>query len=251
MNTGKLVFAILLLFVLSPVSLATTWGEAQVDDPIKEGAKCEVNEPGSYGSYIYSWPSKYDQVFWPITVPQGIWYCSESGFVAFIGDFDGITDKEKADIAAYLKNREQKLGNGKDLLVRLEEIYALRDKDDAFRNKLNRVLARWYQDLEDIGRANEYRRVALAEIERWLQKGGKDEGRRLEYLYLAANYTRLFGKIEASDEYIARLEQAAENVRSEKLKGFAGYLLELVEDTAYITPGGALNPRRPEKKSDK
>lgn len=40
---------------------ATTWGEAEVADPILTGETCQVSEPASYGSYIYHWPSKYDR----------------------------------------------------------------------------------------------------------------------------------------------------------------------------------------------
>lgn len=57
---------------------ATTWGETDVDDPIVKDAKCTVGSPGSYGSYIYGWPSKYDQIFWPVTEESGIWFCPES-----------------------------------------------------------------------------------------------------------------------------------------------------------------------------
>jgi hypothetical protein len=80
--------AALFWFLLSLEASATTWGEPQsVPDPLRQDAICKVAEPMSYGSYIYQWPSKYDQVFWPLTVPNGIWFCPESGFAAFIGEF--------------------------------------------------------------------------------------------------------------------------------------------------------------------
>jgi hypothetical protein len=45
---------------------ATTWVEAKAKDPVS-GRSIEVQEPASYGSYIYHWPGKEDQVFWPYT----------------------------------------------------------------------------------------------------------------------------------------------------------------------------------------
>ena len=89
----KVVISLLLIFC--PLAVySTTWGELEVDDPILEGEKCAVHQPASYGSYIYRWPSKYDQVFWPLTDSHGIWFCQESGFTAFIDDFADLSPEE-------------------------------------------------------------------------------------------------------------------------------------------------------------
>jgi hypothetical protein len=97
----RILLYILLVFPIS--TQATTWGETEVDDPILDGEKCSVHEPASWGGYIYRWPSKYDQVFWPLTDIHGIWFCENSGFTAFIGDFDELSDIEVGHIKELLK----------------------------------------------------------------------------------------------------------------------------------------------------
>jgi hypothetical protein len=91
----------LLILILSSNAFATTWGREERPDPVIDGATCAVSEPMSWGSYIYHWPSKYDQVFFPLTDEHGIWFCRESGFTAFIGDFE-LRPEEKAALAAHL-----------------------------------------------------------------------------------------------------------------------------------------------------
>ena len=120
----KFITAAILVF-LSVTSFATEWTKSKVNDPILKGKKCSVNEPISSGSYIYEWPSKYDQVFWPLTDHNGIWVCEKSGYVSFMRDFKELTDREKLEISKYLKDKKIKNLALNEILLRLEEIYAL------------------------------------------------------------------------------------------------------------------------------
>ncbi len=129
-----------LTFIVTDIS-ATTWGETDIDDPILKGEKCKVQQPMSSGSYIYQWPSKYDRVFWPLTVKSGIWFCEKSGFIALIGDFKRLSDKDKSRIAVYLKSNLRDFKNISSRLKYLEKIYSLRESENEFNNKLLRVLA--------------------------------------------------------------------------------------------------------------
>ncbi len=232
-------FIVLMTFTL--VAKATTWGESEVDDPILEGEKCSVHEPASYGGYIYRWPSKYDQVFWPLTDHHGIWFCEKSGFTAFIGDFSDLNPDEIETIKEYLVENHPKDSSIETKLTQLEKIYSLRNTDKDFNNKLLRVLARWHQDLGNTDKANKYRREAFVGVKQALQTG-LDEIQNLEYLYLAANYSRQFGDIKGSDDYISKLVLALDDIKNEKSKGFAEYLKELYPDTIHIKSGGILDP---------
>ncbi|ACA87333.1 hypothetical protein Swoo_3062 [Shewanella woodyi ATCC 51908] len=236
---------LILLMVLSFATEATTWGESEVDDPIVEGEKCSVYEPLSYGGYIYNWPSKYDQVFWPLTDYNGIWFCEKSGFTSFIGDFSALTVSELAKIKKYLLENPPKDSSIHTKLALLEALYSLRDTDTAFKNRLLRVFARWHQHLENYDKANDYRRKALAGIELALQ-GDMSEFKHLEYLYLAANYSKQLGYKEASDRYISKLISSLGNIKSEDNRGYIEYLQKLYPDTNYIEAGGVLDPVLPE-----
>jgi hypothetical protein len=236
-------FGLILIF-LSRSAAATNWTERQLPDPILRDAKCMVQEPSSWGSYIYDEPSKYDQVFWPYTASEGIWFCYKSGFAAFVHDFGGLTDAEQSNIAAYLKEHYPGFAGplgARDQLRLLEDIYALRDKDSEFRNQLLRVLAVRYESLGDTEKATAYRRAALLGI-RTALSGDLDTGTRLEYMYVAANYERLFGDRMQSDSDLAALASALDHVKDKTLKHYVGYLRALARETPRITPGGVLRP---------
>lgn len=219
---------------------ATTWADETVEDPVAAGEKCDVQVPASSGSYIYSWESKYDQVFWPLTDHAGLWFCQKSGFIAFIGDFDKISASERSAIQDHLQKHYSGSASIQQKLKLLEELYALRKKDDKFRNMLLRVLARWYQDLEDYERANSYRAQALEEILVALKTPLPDQV-RLEYVYVACNYEVFLGRRTAS-ECIPEVEKALAETKDEKLSDYVSYLRELLEETPRIKPGKKLDP---------
>ena len=222
-------------------SAATTWTYTEVEDPIAPGKSCLVQEPASYGGYIYEWPSKYDLVFWPFTDPAGIWHCEHSAFTALIGDFENLSESEIAAIRTYLASN---YNGGDDLETRLallEDTYLLRKKDAHFNNRLLRILAQMYQLTGNVGRANGYRRKAYEQLKTLLEDDLSDLA-RLEYLYLAANYARQFGDAPASDRYLAQFENTINGISDPELSGHVEYLSELAEQTRLIRPGGMLGP---------
>lgn len=236
----------LVLALFITVNYATTWSESEVDDPILDGEKCNVGEPMSYGSYIYQWPAKYDQVFWPETVPSGIWFCEKSGFISLIGDFKRLTDSEKLNISEYLKSNNSKLKGITEKLKHLEKIYSLRHSDENFNNRLLRILAYQYESLGEFKLANEYRRKALHQIEARLilRKEALTYG-RLESLFLAVVYNKQLGD---ENKYSIFLNQLHENIRNidiknEEIRDYAKYLEPIIEEVKMIEVGGKLAPK--------
>lgn len=225
---------------------ATTWGANDVDDPIQPGTTCHVQSPRSSGSYIYGYPSKWDQVFWPVTEAAGIWFCPGSGFTALIGDFDGMSDAEKTAIREWLGRRYDVAAGETDLRKRLElleGIYAVRDKDAQFRNLLLRVLAYWHDaKFDDPAGANAYRLRALKEIRAFDPATLKTQ-QRLAHLFVAANYERELGNTIRADADLDALEAALKAVgEDDDAHGYAEYLRDLVDGSRKIAPGGALAP---------
>jgi hypothetical protein len=223
---------------------ATTWTEPQpVPDPVREDAKCYVSKPMSYGSYIYQWPSKYDQVFWPLTDPKGIWFCHQSGFTAFIDDFD-ITAGERGALTSALASYEPiEKPTLSQKLALLQKSYAARNVDARFNIRLLRVLAYYNEgQFKDFDAARALRRQALEMIQTALTTE-LPEGERLEYLFVSAVYYRDLGESEKAKAALQLLEQTLRANTDEKLKGFVEYLTELKKDIDRITPGGPLLPQ--------
>lgn len=224
---------------------ATTWGQQEVDDPIAKDAKCTVGSPASYGSYVYSWPSKYDQVFWPATEENGIWFCPESGFTAFLGDFDGIDDAQRTAIAAYLATaytRDETASHRKKLEL-LEGCYALRAASTEQNVRMLRALAYQYEELGDQAAADSRRRNALTLILAALDTELK-YAQRLEYLFVAAAYQREFGQTKASEGNLRQLRAQLTKSRDVDLADYVKYLRELMDDIPRIKPGGKLAPEK-------
>ncbi len=222
---------------------ATTWGDAEVADPIMTGETCKVSEPASYGSYIYQWPSKYDQVFWPYTDQQGIWVCEASGFVGLISDLS-LTEQEKNEIKYYLATYIPDNSTIEGKLATLEALAALRELDMDERNHMKRLLARWYEQLGDHVKANKYRLAALYEIVDHLSndEGNEvDEYHHLQYLYLATAYSYHLGRTDKGNTYKQAFEQLSINLTDPDNLGFADYLKALLEDIRHIPPRGALS----------
>jgi hypothetical protein len=84
------------------------------------------------------------------------------------------------------------------LLQLLQESYGQRQLDREFRIRLLRVLAYYYDArLHDFDAASRFRNDALALIEEALRTD-LEEGKRLEYLFVAAAYYRELGDAEKS-----------------------------------------------------
>ena len=241
--------AIISIFsVITINASATTWADTEVDDPILDGEKCQVGEPMSSGSYIYQWESKFDQVFWPVTTPRGIWYCETSGFIALIGDFKRLTAEEKIIISKYLKNNQPDLNNYKDRLRHLEAIYSLRTSEGYFNNRLLRILAYQYETLGDLKLANDYRKRALSQIEARLNLTKEaTTSIRLEYLFLASIYNKQLGDEDKYSLYLNQLNERLRTNNDKELVGYIEYLKSLIEEAILIENGGQLAPKSKDK----
>lgn len=235
----------LLLAALSWPAVAITLGQEDIPDPIKPGATCTVPVPNSYGSYIYQYPSKYDQVFWPHAAANMIWFCPESGFASFIGDADKLSDADKAALTQHLAANYRKGAappSELEKIALLRGSYAQRRQDESSRIAMLRALAYMYEEASDAKSAEALRREALAAILVRLAAPDLEEQTRLEYLFVSAAYEREFGDPVRSDAQLKTLDSKLLEVKDSKLKDYVEYLGQLRRDIPLIQPGGILAP---------
>ena len=80
----------------------TTWFPKEFECPI-----CKTKNIfmvwGSYGSYIYQWPSKYQLVFWPYTEAAAWYSCRKCRLTVFMGDFEKIPPEKIPDLRKALE----------------------------------------------------------------------------------------------------------------------------------------------------
>jgi hypothetical protein len=212
----RLLIALVLLPIVSASAMATTWARDDQPDPFSDG-QCIAHSPMSSGSYIYHWPSKYDLVFWPFTDPNWIWYCPESGYVAFGSDFE-VEDHEREAIQAVLLTRQarwQAIGwksasdwewsevetHYEELVDALEEIARSRASTDW--SWYNRIFAQLHLETQE--RADQYRRDAIPFLVETLD--GQDAAARAQTLYVLGAYSLRLGDEDASDRYFSEAQR--------------------------------------------
>lgn len=244
---------ILLLFLACLVvpAKATTWSETTVVDPVN-GKPCKVSAPASMGSYIYEWPEKYDQVFFPVTDSAGIWAC-ESGFASLIGD-TALSVGEKQRIAGYLGGliaAERDVKNIADKLRRAEALYLLRELAPERRALIHRILAYDFESIAaDAGRSVYHRKAALEIMLARLADESLPRATRMEFLFVSANYLREFGDSTRADRLFSQLEMLISDSVGSQAGDYAKYLQSLLPSARKIAPGGRLAPEKAELPAD-
>jgi tetratricopeptide (TPR) repeat protein len=196
----KISLAFALMLAVAPAH-ATTWGKSKAKDPVS-GRAVEVHEPMSSGSYIYQWPGKEDQVFWPYTDDHWLWFNPKSGYGAFGSEFEQLEGQGLEKVKAWLADNYDKTkppNTRLEKLAWLERLYAQRDMDENFWCFYYRLMA--YENAEaNPALSLEYVRKALPLIEK--QLAAAEEGyERIPLLYLLGEYHRRLGLYEQAAGY--------------------------------------------------
>jgi len=184
----------------------------------------------SSGSYIYSWPGKEDQVFWPMTDDHWLWFNTESGYGAFGSDFASLEGESLARVKAWLAanyDRTKRPATRPELLAWLEKIYDQRGMDEEFWCFFYRLMA--FESRGEPAKSLEYVRKALPLLERRLATEGSDYG-RIALLYLLGEYNRRLGNLDASHSYFDQAKSATyKDDEGQTLVG-APYFVKLIEE---------------------
>ncbi len=200
--TTRTALAALLVLSLSARASATTWAPAEVECPVCK-TKNTFLEVMSYGSYIYSWPSKYQLVFWPLIDSPVLYSCKNCRLTAFMWDFREVPKEKHAEMRKQLAGfkLEPAKGGGDDhslmggvktpytaipmtdRLAAAEKVYEMLGRDDEFWCRFYRVVGYHAEAEKRQPQADEARRKALARAELMLADKA-NAGLRKELLYI-------------------------------------------------------------------
>ncbi len=203
MDMKHLLLSLAMIAASAGFAFATTWFPEEITCPLC-GTKNTLYSIGSYGTYIYQWPSKYQLIFWPKTDALVLWSCGKCNLTAYMWDFEKIPDDKKDDIRATLK--DVKL-SGKyksysdipmtDRLEVAEKVYQVLGRDDYFWCEFYRVKA---YHLDAAGRSNEAKAArlkALALAEEMLKKP-ENQGIAKELRYITGAMRYFTGDTEGA-----------------------------------------------------
>jgi tetratricopeptide (TPR) repeat protein len=232
------IFALAITFCLAINSAATTWFPEEFTCPIDK-EKNTFQVIGSYGSYIYAWPSKYQWLFWPRTDSPTFYLCRKCHLASYMWDFDKIP-KDKIPAIKKVLEEVKVSKNFKDyreipVTERLEimaKVYAVLDKDNNWWNEFYRTEGYHYQEEGQKEKAADARRKALALTEKELQNKESEMPAKL-LLYTLAAMKHFTGDDKGA---LADLEKAlatkyeANNASAEEAKNAEDGLNERIRD---------------------
>jgi len=234
-----------------------TWFPDEKTCPVCE-TKNIFMVPGSWGSYIYQYPSKYQLVFWPYTDGASWYSCKKCRMTAFMGDFENVPKEKTADLRKALESvtlPAQKTLSEKetlehppylalplsDRMVVAEKVYqTLGVTNDEFWAQFYRVMGSHLERDKKLPQAAEARRKALKIVEAWLTEKSK-EGERKESLYICgamrhfldedAQALKLFEEAE-------KLKYSNAALKPEQNDGYEKYLSQLLKEYVEMLKKG-------------
>lgn len=165
---GSLIGSSRISSIASANHAITTWFPKDFDCPVCK-TKNTFQVWGSYGNYIYSWPSKYQWVFWPWTDSPSVYFCKKCHVATFLDDYEKIPKDKIALLQKELKNipftrtfKDYREIPMSERLEVAEKVYKLLpDKGDAFWNFVYRVKGYHYAGERQPEKAAENRTKAL------------------------------------------------------------------------------------------
>jgi hypothetical protein len=227
---------ILILCLAPAISGATTWAPIEKTDPVS-GDKITVRTVASYGSYIYSWSSKYDLIFWPFIDENWIWMNPKSGYAAFGNDFEKLSAAEKKVLAEWLRANYKPQEAPKTHIGKLqwiEKIYGKRQMDEQFWSYFYRVMTYILQENKMDSLA--YVKKTLPLLKKKLDT--RPEGvQKIECLYLLGEYNRRLGDKPLAKKYFdqAKTQKYIDQDKTEKTGH--PYFTELIKNRESLMLG--------------
>lgn len=233
-----------------------TWVPQEFECPVCK-TKNTFMVVGSYGSYIYADPSKYQLIFWPYTDTPSWYSCKKCRLSIFMGDFEDIPPNKIADLRKMLEttslpaqpergpkesmNHPPYLDVPSVLRISIaEKVYQTLGKtDDEFWNHFYRVLAYHYDGAGKAAEAEQARRKSIAITEKLLTP--KSAGRRKELLYILGAMRHFVGEDTAA---LKALEEAGtltykdNELPAERNTGYDQYLSQAIKEYVEMLKKG-------------
>jgi hypothetical protein len=240
-----------------------TWFPREFECPICK-TKNIFMVVGSYGSYIYQDPSKYQLIFWPYTDTPGWYSCSKCRFSLFMGDFENVSADQIPKLRKILaeitlpkqpqRSEEESKQNPPYLdlpvasrMAVAEKVYrALGHGDDEFWNHFYRVAA-FHAGSQ--AAADEARHKSLAITERQLADKSL-AGQRKELLYILGAMRHFTGDDAAAKkafEEASKEKYEDKALPDEKSNNYNAYLTKLIEEYVEMLSRGE-GPKQKERR---
>lgn len=235
----KILVTALIIFLISSIVIATTWFTKTYTCPVCE-TENKFKTIGSYGSYIYSWPSKYQYIYWPVTENSSVYSCNKCRYTAFMWDFKSLS----GDTLEIIKNNIDNISISmqadsvytdipmSEKLETAESFYKLYQTDPDFWCRFSRIKGYHYDRENKPALALKSRQNAM-KIADSLMQNPKNKFRKKELLFISASMKHFTGKDTLA---VRQMEKAMETrynnpkQDSSDNQGFNHYLHGIMSD---------------------
>lgn len=230
---------------------ATTWLPQDFSCPI-DGTKNTFLVVGSYGSYIYSWPSKYQWLFFPQTDSPAYYTCKKCYLTTFMWDFDKLPKDKLSEIKNILANvkapKPFKDYNGVAVTERLEimeKVYGVLNKDQEWWETFYRIKGYHYGKAGNEAKAAESRKKSLAILQNALNDPKNESPKKLT-LYISGAMKHFLaddtGALKDLEKALAT-KYAEKNLEPAKLKEAEDGLNERITEYVELIKSPDKKPR--------
>lgn len=176
-----------LIAALFGTASATTWFPEEFTCPV-DNEKNTFLVVGSYGSYIYSYPSKYQWLFFPLTDSPAFYICKKCHLATYMWDFDKIPKEKIAELKKVLagvkvsKNfKEYTELSVTERLEIMDKVYTVLGEDDAWWERFHRVKGYHYGQEGKPEKASEARKKSLEYTTKFIKDGKSKTPLKLLY----------------------------------------------------------------------
>jgi hypothetical protein len=250
------VFLFLGVFTVS--SYAITWFPKEFTCPV-DNEKNTFLVVGSYGSYIYSYPSKYQWLFFPMTDSPTYYVCKKCHLTTYMWDFDEIPKEKIPELKKILAGVKLSKSIEKEyteipVVERLEimqKVYTVLDKDEDWWETFYRVKGYHYGANGKTKEAAEARKKSLEYITGFLKNDEYKDNKKL-LLYMSGAMKHFLGEDKGALEDLGqalntKVQDSTGKTSAEELKEYEDGLNERLKD--YIERiNGDEKPRLSETK---
>ncbi len=238
---AKLSFALILTSIFCINSYAITWVPQEFTCPV-DNEKNTFLVVGSYGSYIYSYPSKYQWLFFPQTASPTYYMCKKCHLTMYMWDFDKLQKdripqvrKILADVKVSKKFEKYTEIPVSERLEVMEKVYSVLEKDNDWWEAFQRVKGYHYGKEGKPEKANQARQKSLDLIGAELKsKDSKTPKKILLYMSASMKHFLADDKGALADlETAFKTKYVEEDVDAEKAKnaedGLNGRITDYIE----------------------
>jgi len=254
-TTVRLASVLMLVGILVSNAFAITWFPQEFTCPI-DNQKNTFQVVGSYGSYIYSYPSKYQWLFFPQTDSPTYYICKKCHLTTYMWDFDKLPKDKLTAIKKVLA--DVKISKGfkeytevpvTERLEIMEKVYTVLGKSDDWWESFYRVKGYHYGKRGDVAKATEERKKSLELTQKELNNAKSDTPKKLLF-YISAAMKHFTNDDKGALEDLQKAlvtKYEEKNAKPEQLKDAEQGFNERIKDYIEIINSKDNQPRKFDK----